>query len=55
MNTTRGWYTAVFRFFEGSSVDIAEETLTPMLASPQFSYLIKKMVKNILERPNDYW
>ncbi|TET83818.1 MAG: hypothetical protein E3J46_11660 [Desulfobacteraceae bacterium] len=54
-NTTRGWYTAVFRFFEGSSADIAEEALAPMLGSPQFSYRIKERVKNILERPNDYW
>jgi len=54
-NTTRGWYTAVFRFFERSSADIAEEALTPMLDSPQFSYRIKKRVKNMLERPNNYW
>ena len=54
-NTTRGWYTAVFRFFEGSSAEIAEEALAPMLGSPQFSYRIKKRVKNILERLNDYW
>ncbi|MBW1901698.1 MAG: hypothetical protein JRJ20_08685 [Deltaproteobacteria bacterium] len=47
-NTTRGWYTAVFRFFEQSSADIAEEALTPMLESPQFSYRIKKRIKTIL-------
>jgi hypothetical protein len=52
-NKTRGWYTAVFRFFEGSSVNIAKETLAPMLVSPQFSYRIKKRIKNILERLND--
>jgi len=45
----------VFRFFERSSADIAEEALAPMLDSPQFSYRIKKRVKDILERPNDYW
>ncbi len=54
-NTTRGWYTAVFRFFESVSADIAVEALAPMLSSPQFSYRIKKRVKNILERLNDYW
>ena len=47
-NTTRGWYTAVFRFFEGSSADIAEQALAPMLDSPQFSYRIKKRIKTIL-------
>ncbi|OPX36863.1 MAG: hypothetical protein B1H12_06150 [Desulfobacteraceae bacterium 4484_190.2] len=54
-NTTRGWYTAVFRFFEDSSADIAVEALAPMLGSPQFSYRIKKRVKMILEQVNDYW
>ena len=54
-NTTRGWYTAVFRFFESSSADIAEEALQPILDSPQFSYRIKKRVKMILEQVNDFW
>ena len=54
-NTTRGWYTAVFRFFESSSADIAEEALQPILDSPQFSYRIKKRVKMILEQVNYYW
>lgn len=47
-NTTRGWYTAVFRFFEGLSADIAEKELSPMLHSQQFSYRIKKRIKTIL-------
>jgi hypothetical protein len=47
-NTTRGWYTTVFRFFERSSLDIAEKALLPILDSPQFSYRIKKRVKGIL-------
>ena len=51
-NTTRGWYTAVFRFFEDSRADIAEEALSPVLNSPQFSYRIKKRVKTILNRVN---
>jgi len=58
-NTTRGWYTAVFRFFERSSPEIAEKALSPMLESPQFSHRIKKRVKTILELLNDesqgYW
>jgi hypothetical protein len=58
-NTTRGWYTAVFHFFETSSADIAEKALSPMLDSPQFSYRIKKRVKGILSPVNDesqgYW
>ncbi len=58
-NTTRGWYTAVFRFFEESSEDIAKKALSPMLASKQFSYRIKKRVKGILSPVNDesqgYW
>ena len=52
-NTTRSWYTAVFRFFENSSVDIAEMALSPMLDSPQFSYRIKKRVKTIISRLKD--
>ena len=52
-NTTRSWYTAVFRFFEHSSADIAEKALLPMLDSPQFSYRIKKRVKTILSLVND--
>jgi len=52
-NTTRSWYTAVFRFFENSSVGIAEMALSPMLDSPQFSYRIKKRVKTILNRLKD--
>jgi hypothetical protein len=47
-NTTRGWYTAVFRFFRCVPPEIAEEALTPILESPQFSYRIKKRVKQIL-------
>ena len=53
-NTTRGWYTAVFRFFESSSSDIAEKALQPILDSPQFSYRIKKRIETILERLNYY-
>ena len=49
-NTTRSWYTAVFRFFERSSLDIAEKALLPILDSPQFSYRIKKRVKGILSQ-----
>lgn len=52
-NTTRGWYTAVFRFFENAPAHIAEEALSPMLNSPQFSYRIKKRVKTILNRMSD--
>lgn len=52
-NTTRGWYTAVFRFFEASPADIAEKALSPMLDSKQFSYRIKKRVKAILSLVND--
>ena len=52
-NITRGWFTAVFRFFEGSSADIAEKALSPMLHSPQFSYRIKKRVKTILNQANE--
>ena len=58
-NTTRGWYTAVFRFFERSSADIAEKALAPMLHSPQFSYRIKRRVRRILDRLHEkslgYW
>lgn len=58
-NTTRSWYTAVFRFFESSSSDIAQKALLPMLDSPQFSYRIKKRVRGILGRleyePEGYW
>ena len=58
-NTTRSWYTAVFRFFERSSLDIAQKALLPMLDSPQFSYRIKKRVKGILSRleyeQEGYW
>jgi hypothetical protein len=52
-NTTRGWYTAVFRFFESSPADIAEKALSPMLDSKQFSYRIKKRVKTILGLVNN--
>lgn len=52
-NTTRGWYTAVFRFFERSSADIAEKALSPMLDSKQCSYRIKKRVKTILGLVNN--
>ena len=54
-NTTRSWYSAVFRFFETSSADIAEKALSPMLHSPQFSYRIKNRVKGILSRVKDEW
>ena len=45
--------TAVFRFFEESSADIAKKALSPMLDSPQFSCRIKKRVKTILSLVND--
>ena len=48
--TTRGWYTAVFRFFESSFFDIAEKALAPMLDSKEFSYRVKKRVKTILDQ-----
>jgi len=51
-NTTRGWYTAVFKFFENSSVEIAEKELTTMLDSPQFSHRVKRRIKKILDRLN---
>ena len=58
-NTTRGWYNAVFRFFESLPVDIAEDNLQLILNSSQFSYRIKKRVKQILEQLNyksqGYW
>ena len=51
--------TAVFRFFEQSSEDIAQKALSSMLDSKQFSYPINKRVKTILSRLNDelqgYW
>ena len=48
-NTTRGWYSEVFYFFERLwPTEIAEEALRPMLDSPHFSYRIKRRVRTIL-------
>lgn len=49
-NQTRSWYTDVFRFFERNAPELAEEMLTPLLASPQFSYRIKHRIQDILAR-----
>ena len=49
-NQTCGWYTDVFRFFERYAHELAEELLTPLLESPQFSYRIKRRIQNILSR-----
>jgi len=49
-NTTRGWYSEIFYFFErGCPPEITEETLPQMLDSPHFSYRIKRRVRAILE------
>ena len=49
-NTTRGWYSEIFYFFERKCPpEIAEEVLPPMLDSPHFSYRIKRRVRTILE------
>ncbi len=49
-NTTRGWYSEIFYFFERwCPPEIAEEALRPMLDSPRFSYRIKKRVRAILD------
>ena len=48
--TTRGWYSEVFYFFERSCpLEFAEEALRPMLDSPRFSYRIKRRVRTILD------
>ncbi len=50
-NTTRTWYTEVFRYFERFCPRAAAvAALQPMLDSPQFSYRIKKRVRGILDR-----
>lgn len=57
-NTTRGWYTAVFNYFERSCPEhIAEDVLDRILDSPRFSYRIKKRVRGILGQDSDdgYW
>ena len=53
-NHTRPWYTAVWRFFERCSPEVAEEALRPILNSPQFSYRIKRRVKGIIDYGNRY-
>ena len=45
---TRPWYTEVWRFFKRCSPKVAEEALSPILDSPQFSYRIKQRVKDIM-------
>ena len=47
---TRGWYTAVFRFFETTAPDLADECLGRVLDSPKFSYRIKRRVREIIRR-----
>ena len=50
-NTTRTWYTDMFRYFEGRCPEaVATDALQPILDSPQFSYRIKKRVRDILDR-----
>jgi hypothetical protein len=49
-NQTRGWYTAVFRFFECSAPELADECLGRILGSPRFSYRIKRRVREIIRR-----
>ena len=52
--TTRGWYTAVFNYFERSCPEgVAEDALERMLDSPQFSYRIKRRVRGILGQDSD--
>lgn len=53
--TTRGWYTAVFKFFERGPADLAEMVLRPMLESNQYSYRIKQRVKRILGDEDEFW
>ncbi len=53
-NTTRGWYTKVFNYFERiCPQDIAVEALRPIVNSQEFSHRIKKRVRNIIEPPED--
>ncbi len=55
-NTTRGWYSEIFYFFERKCPpEIAEEVLPPMLDSPHFSYRIKRRVRTILEAASVEW
>lgn len=46
-NTTRGYYTAVFRFFERSSVSLVEEFLCPMLESGSLSHRLKRRIQEV--------
>ena len=53
--TTRGWYTEVFNYFERSCPEnIAEDALGRILDSPQFSYRIKKRVRGIVARESGH-
>ena len=45
---TRPWYTEVFRYFKCCDPSAIEEALLPMLDAPQFSYRIKRQVKDII-------
>lgn len=49
-NTTRGWYSEVFRFLErGCPPEAVEEALGPLVDSPHFSARIKRRIRTILE------
>jgi hypothetical protein len=46
--STRSWYSEVWKFFKGCPPEVAEEALLPILDSPKFSYRIKQRVKEII-------
>lgn len=49
-NSTRGWYSEVFRFFEESChPEIAEEALGPVVNTPHFSARIRSRVQALLD------
>lgn len=52
---TRCWYAGVFHFFEYTAPEFAEECLGRILGSPQFSYRIKRRVREIIRRSNEMW
>jgi len=54
-NTTRGWYTAVFRFFERyCESEVAEDAMQRMLDSGQFSYRIRRRIREFLDREGEW-
>jgi len=50
---TRCWYSGVFRFFEYTAPEFAEECLGRILGSPQFSYRIKRRMREIIQQCNE--